>query len=124
MLLQVSSQDPNSLPRLLEAYKNVAEILPTPTILSNCQRYAGAQKILALVYVDVLDFYQQLFMVFHNRSKFRALLQALLLLRLCRLEAPFYDELERIRRSPGIDSEEFGRSLRMYDPRIGDYNDH
>jgi hypothetical protein len=72
MLLRVSSQDLNSLPRLLEAYKHVAEILPTPTMLSNCQRYAETQKVLALIYVDVLDFYQQLFMVFHNRSKFRA----------------------------------------------------
>ncbi|KAL3453194.1 hypothetical protein BJX65DRAFT_116927 [Aspergillus insuetus] len=68
MLLQVSSQDPNSLPRLLEAYKHVAEILPTPTMLSNCQRYVETQKVLALIYVDVLDFYQQLFMVFHNRN--------------------------------------------------------
>ncbi|KAL2852554.1 nucleoside phosphorylase domain-containing protein [Aspergillus pseudodeflectus] len=68
MLLQVSSKDINSLPRLLEAYKHVAEILPTPTMLSNCQSFAESQKILALIYVDVLDFYRGLFMVFENKN--------------------------------------------------------
>ncbi|KAL2802256.1 hypothetical protein BJX63DRAFT_438048 [Aspergillus granulosus] len=68
LLLQVSSEDLNALDRLLEAYKLMAEILPTLTMLDDCKRNAENQKILALIYVDVLDLHQGLFEVFHGKT--------------------------------------------------------